>query len=102
MLTGLEKHVLPFFLKVGENKILVAIRNGLTLTIPFTIVGSFFLIIGNLPIKAWTDFIAPIAGKLNAPVAVTFGLLGLISAIGIGYNMALEFGVDPISNTIIT
>lgn len=102
MLTGLEKHVLPFFLKVGENKILVAIRNGLTLTIPFTIVGSFFLIIGNLPIKAWTDFIAPIAGKLNAPVAITFGLLGLISAIGIGYNMALEFGVDPISNTIIT
>lgn len=102
MLTGIEKFVLPFFLKVGENKILTAIRNGLTLTIPFTIAGSFFLIIGNLPIKAWTDFIAPIAGKLNAPVTVTFGLLGLISAIGIGYNMAVEYKVDPISNTVIT
>ena len=102
MLAGLEKYVLPVFLKIGENKVLVAIRNGLTLTIPFTIVGSFFLILGNLPIKAWTDFIEPVSGMLNAPVSVTFGILGLIAAIGIGYNLAIGFGVDPISNTVIT
>ena len=89
MLAGLEKYVLPVFLKIGENKVLVAIRNGLTLTIPFTIVGSFFLILGNLPIKAWTDFIEPVSGMLNAPVSVTFGILGLIVAIGIGYNLAI-------------
>lgn len=101
ILDKLEKSFLPILLKVGENKRLIAIRNGITLTIPFTIVGSIFLIIGNLPIKAWTDFIEPISAQLNAPVSVTFGVLGLISAIGIGYNMGKEFNVDPISNTVI-
>lgn len=102
ILEKLEKHFLPILLKIGENKRLIAIRNGITLTIPFTIIGSIFLIIGNLPIEAWTDFVAPIAPQLNATVNVTFGVLGLISAIGIGYNMGKEFNVDPISNTIIT
>ena len=102
LLEKLEKNFLPILLKIGENKRLIAIRNGITLTIPFTIIGSIFLIIGNLPIEAWTDFMAPIAPQLNATVNVTFGVLGLISAIGIGYNMGKEFNVDPISNTIIT
>lgn len=51
MLTGIEKFVLPFFLKVGENKILTVIRNGLTLTIPFTIAGSFFSLSVIFPSK---------------------------------------------------
>lgn len=102
LLEKLEKNFLPILLKIGENKRLIAIRNGITLTIPFTIIGSIFLIIGNLPIEDWTDFVAPIAPQLNATVNVTFGVLGLISAIGIGYNMGKEFNVDPISNTIIT
>lgn len=102
LLEKLEKNLLPILLKVGENKRLIAIRNGITLSIPFTIVGSIFLIVGNLPIESWTNFIAPIAPLLNAPVNVTFGVLGLISAIGIGYNLGKEFNVDPISNTVIT
>lgn len=102
MLAKLEQNFLPILLKVGENKRLIAIRNGITLTIPFTIVGSVFLILGNLPIKAWTDFVAPISDLLNTPVTVTFGMLGLISAIGIGYTMGKEFNVDPISNATVT
>ncbi|MGX7419381.1 PTS sugar transporter subunit IIC [Carnobacterium gallinarum] len=102
ILAKLEKNFLPILLKIGENKRLIAIRNGITLTIPFTIIGSIFLILGNLPIEAWTNFIAPVSDLLNAPVTVTFGMLGLISAIGIGYNMGKEFDVDPISNTVVT
>lgn len=102
MLDKLEKNLLPILLKIGENKRLIAIRNGITITIPFTIVGSIFLIIGNLPIEAWTNLIEPLSSQLNAPVSITFGVLGLISAIGIGYNMGKEFGVDPISNSVIT
>ena len=97
-----ENKVIPVLYKVGQNKRLTAIRNGLSLTIPFTIIGSFFLIIGNFPIQAWLDFIAPYADILNAPVNVTFGMLGLISAIGIGYYMGKELEVEPISNALIT
>ncbi|SEK55451.1 PTS system, cellobiose-specific IIC component [Carnobacterium iners] len=97
-----ENKIIPVLFKIGQNKRLIAIRNGLSITVPFTIIGSFFLIIGNLPVQAWMDFISPYSEILNAPVNVTFGMLGLISAIGIGYYMGKELEVEPISNALIT
>lgn len=88
--------------KVGDNKYLRSIRDGLSFTIPFTIIGSLFLIVGNLPIEAWTNIISPYAHLLNAMVNVTFGVLGLITAVGVGYTMGVNFKVDALSNTIIT
>lgn len=102
MMNFVEKNLMPILLKFGSNKHLIAIRNGISMTIPFTIVGSIFLIIGNLPVQAWTDFIAPWGSLLNAPVNVTFGVLGLVSAIGIGYHLGKELGTDAISNALIT
>jgi len=87
---------------LGSNKYLTAIRDGLSFTIPFTIVGSVFMIIGNFPIQSWLKFITPYAAQLNAAVNVTFGMLGLISAAGIGFALSQRFKVDPFSNTIIT
>lgn len=98
----IENKVLPILLKIGNSKHLVAIRNGISMTIPFTIVGSIFLIIGNFPIQSWMDFVSNWGPQLNAPVNVTFGILGLISAIGIGYHLGKEFGVDAISNSMLT
>ncbi|PFP22203.1 PTS lactose transporter subunit IIC, partial [Bacillus sp. AFS073361] len=43
MITFLENRVIPVLIRVGENKILVAVRNGIALTLPFTITGSLFL-----------------------------------------------------------
>ncbi|MEC6746909.1 PTS transporter subunit EIIC [Marinilactibacillus sp. XAAS-LB27] len=102
MLDLFENKIVPILFKVGQNKRLIAIRNGLSITIPFTIIGSFFLIIGNLPIQAWMNFISPYSEIINAPVNETFGMLGLISAIGIGYFLGKELNVEPISNAIIT
>lgn len=48
----LENRILPILLKIGNNVILVAVRNGIAFTLPFIIVGSVFLIIANLPILA--------------------------------------------------
>lgn len=93
---------LPYLSRIGDNKYLKSIRDGLSYTIPFTIVGSLFLIIGNFPIEAWTTMIAPYSGQLNTVVTVTFGVLGLISAIGVGYSMAVNFNVEPLTNTIIS
>jgi PTS system cellobiose-specific IIC component len=94
--------ILPFFLKIGSNNYLTAIRDGLSFTVPFTIVGSLFLIVGNFPIVAWTNFIKPYTPMLNSVVNVSFGMLGLISAIGIGYSLAKNFKIELLSNTIIT
>lgn len=94
--------VLPYLTKMGDNKILKSVRDGLSFTIPFTIVGSVFLIIGNFPIDAWIKFITPYSGQLNSMVTVTFGVLGLISAIGVGYSLAVNYDLEPLTNTVIT
>ena len=102
MIKFIENKLVPILIKIGENKILVAVRNGITLTLPFTISGSLFLILTNLPIPGWSDFLGPFADKLSAPVAVTFGAIGIISAIGISYNLAKQYKLDAITCSAIT
>ena len=102
MINFIENKFVPILIKIGENKILVAIRNGITLTLPFTIAGSLFLILANLPIPGWSEFLGPFADKLSAPVSVTFGAIGIISAIGISYNLAKQYKIDGISCATIT
>ena len=102
MIKFIENKLVPILIKIGENKILVAVRNGITLTLPFTISGSLFLILANLPIPGWSDFLGPFADKLSAPVAVTFGAIGIISAIGISYNLAKQYKLDAITCSAIT
>jgi len=93
----IEGKVVPILIQVGENKMLVAVRNGIALTLPFTITGSLFLILANLPIPGWAEFLGPAASKLSAPVAVTFGAIGLLSAIGISYNLAKEYQLNALT-----
>ncbi|WP_318369519.1 PTS sugar transporter subunit IIC [Enterobacter sp.] len=97
MIQFIEGKVVPILIQVGENKMLVAVRNGIALTLPFTITGSLFLILANLPIPGWAEFLGPAASKLSAPVAVTFGAIGLLSAIGISYNLAKEYQLNALT-----
>jgi len=55
----IQNVLMPPLAKVGNNKYLVAVRNGLVMTLPAVISGSVFLIIGNIPIPAWTAFMKP-------------------------------------------
>lgn len=98
----LQEKILPKLMKISSNKTLNALRNGIVIISPFTIIGSIFLIIGNFPILGWSDIIEPYLPQLDAAVNVTFGLLGLLSVIGISYYMAKELGVNEISNIAIS
>ena len=49
---------------IANNRYLTAIRNGMSVIIPVTIIGSMFIIALNLPIDAWKEMIAPYADKL--------------------------------------
>ena len=48
MIGFLEKYVMPVAGKVAEQRHLQAIRDGIVLTMPFLIIGSFFLIISAI------------------------------------------------------
>lgn len=46
----LEEKVMPIAGRIAGQRHLQALRDGIILTMPLIIIGSFFLIIGNLPI----------------------------------------------------
>lgn len=97
-----EEKVMPALIAVGNNKHLCAIRDGVSITIPFTIIGSAFLIIANFPSESWMSFIEPWSGILNAPANVTFGTLGLVSACGVGYYLAGVLSIDRITTSLLS
>ncbi len=72
------------------------------ITIPFIIVGSIFLILGNLPFAWWADFIGELGPMMNVAVTCTFGVLGVLASIGIGYHLAKSYKLDPITRAVIS
>ncbi|MHC5228927.1 PTS sugar transporter subunit IIC [Enterococcus sp. LJL99] len=96
-----QEKIMPSVLKVSENRFLVAIRNGVAVTMPLTIVGSAFLIVANLPFEGWSDFLGDFGIKLGVPINFTFGILGLVGCAGIAYYLSETYKVDPINSVVL-
>lgn len=97
-----QEKMVPPMVKLGNQRHLKAVRNGIAITIPFIIIGSLFLIIGNLPFNGWDKVLGDFSGKLAAPVSVTFGIIGVLATMGIGYYLAKDYDLDPISGAAIS
>lgn len=91
----------PVLMKFSNMKYLIALRDGMIITVPFTIFGSIFMIIANIPIAGWSDKIASIQPMLQAPVNITFGILALVVAIGMSYQTSKVNKIDPLAGTAI-
>jgi cellobiose PTS system EIIC component len=103
----LEEKFMPIAAKVGEQRHLQAIRDGIIMTVPLVMIGSLFLILGFLPIKGYESFMANIFGdswqsNLLYPVGVTFDLLAIFIAFGVAYRLAERYQLDPLSIAIIS
>lgn len=60
-----NKHILPPVMKFVNTKAIQALQNGMIYTLPFILIGSIFLILGNIPIPA-------VANAINASGWGTF------------------------------
>lgn len=100
----LEEKMLPIAAKLGANKILISIRDGITLGMPLIIIGSLFLIIGSFPIDAWTKWLTDtgISTYLNKGVNGSFGIMGLVASFGVAHSLARQYKVDGPSAGIIS
>lgn len=100
----LEEKMLPIAAKLGSNKILISIRDGITLSMPLIIIGSLFMIIASFPVKAWTDWLTAVGidTYLWKGVDSSFGLMGLITSFGVANSLARQHKVDGVSAGIIS
>ncbi|HEV0402745.1 TPA: PTS sugar transporter subunit IIC [Streptococcus pneumoniae] len=89
---------------MGNNKALVSIRDGITLTIPLLLIGSLLMVIASFPIPGWEKYLGDIgvADYLWKGVDSSFGLLGLVASFGIAYFMARQYKVDGIPAGIVS
>ncbi|WP_239565361.1 PTS cellobiose transporter subunit IIC [Brevibacillus fulvus] len=93
---------MPIAGRIAGQRHLVALRDGMVLTMPLVIIGSLFLILANLPIPGYAEMMAQLFGeqwavKLSYPVGVTFDIMALIAAFGIAYRLAEKYQVDALS-----
>ncbi len=102
----LEKRVMPVGEKIASNRYLQAIKNSFIMFTPFLIVGSVFLLIGNLPIPGYMDFMNGIFGQgwdstIMIPFDATYSFMALFITFLVGYNFAKIEKVDPISSGVL-
>lgn len=93
----IENKMLPPMAKLAEQKHLRAVRDGIISTMPLIMIGSFFVLLVNFPIPAWTEFIQPYVPSIMLPYRITVGLMALYASYGMGYSLAKSYELDGVS-----
>ncbi|MCI6273706.1 MAG: PTS sugar transporter subunit IIC [Tractidigestivibacter sp.] len=103
MFEKLEKVLMPLAEAIGNNKVLVSIRDGFLIITPLLIAGSIFLVIANLPIPGFSEWCASItigngtlATYLSKPTDATFSVMAIFATFGIAYSYAKQVKSDPL------
>ncbi|MBP2058508.1 PTS system cellobiose-specific IIC component [Lactobacillus colini] len=108
LITKLDKVLTPVGQKLGNEKHLQAISNGMLFGLPFLVIGSFFLIIANPPINidrynphtanffmkimaGWKYWAVANYSAITQPFNMTMGIFGVICAFGIGYELSKNY-----------
>lgn len=92
----IEAKLMPIAFKLSNQRHMRAIRQGIVATLPLTIVGSFFVILLNLPFNGYAEFIAPYKAIIDVPFRFTVGILALYATYGMGAALARSYNLDEV------
>ena len=103
----LENQVMPRAARVAEQTHMAAIQQAFVVIMPYLIISSFFLVIANLPIPGYNDFMSGIFGSgwkacLDYPVAAIFGLMSLHLSGMLGLKLAQRYKLDVGAVTVLS
>lgn len=99
----MRQELIDKFAEVAGNfiriKSVAAIRDGFIMTVPFTMVGSIFLLFANLPLPGYAELVTNLFGEtflrtLSAVSTSTFSLLALFVLLSITYYYVVREGCD--------
>lgn len=98
----MEEKLLPVAAKIAAQRHVRALRDGLSVTMPIIIAGSIFMIIANLPIPGYTEFMSNLFGPnfikyLTYPLRATMDILSLIAVFSVSYYLAKDKELDGVS-----
>lgn len=103
---AIERYLLPIANKIGQQRHVNALRDGITATLPITLIGSFFLILRVLPLPGYRELVisSGIDPHLGTIVSATMNLVALIAVIAIPFYLSEKIGIKEyaLQSTIIT
>lgn len=119
MIEKLEKILAPLADKLGRQRHLQAISDGMMMSLALIVVGSIFLIIANPPINldlvdlntsniflkaliSWKQWAVANYNTITIPYTMTMGLIGLMTSFGVAYSLAQKYQMNTAINGIIS
>ena len=110
MVAVIEQSITPLAGKLGQQKYVIAIRDGFTAALPFMIIGSFMLVFIFPPFSAdttnsfargWLDFSATYREQLMLPFNLSMGVMTFFISVGIGASLGRQFNLDPVMSGLL-
>lgn len=110
----LNEKLTPLANFFGRQRHLLAMQRGFMAMISFIFVGAVFMIIANPPVTAdmvasggiwsifagWVDFATKYKMTILIPFNMTMGMLGVIAAFAIAYNLASSYKMSAMSSAL--
>ncbi|TXJ15106.1 PTS sugar transporter subunit IIC [Brachyspira aalborgi] len=107
----MENKMMPIMAKASANRYLNAIKDAFLLATPFIIIGSFVLLLFNLPMqdtenflyfKPYDDFAKAFSGDYIQIFNVSMGIMSIFVAFGVGYSLAGYYNSDKVTNGLLS
>jgi cellobiose PTS system EIIC component len=103
----MEEKFLPVAARIGGQRHLLALRDGIVMVMPLLILGAFSMIVGEFPLKAYLDFMAKTFGSnWNAFEGIimnaTYGIVALVACYGVASSLVNSYKIDGTPAGIIS
>ncbi|MBG9982111.1 PTS sugar transporter subunit IIC [Aerococcaceae bacterium DSM 111020] len=103
----IDKHFSTPMARLGEQRHLKAIRDGIVATLPIIIVASMFMVIAFLPNSlpenwGFTQWIMEHQFKILLPYRMSMYIMTLYAVFGIGDSLSRSYDLDPLSGAILS
>ena len=110
MVGMIEQTITPLAGRLGQQKYIIAIRDGFTSALPFMIIGSFMLVFIFPPFSAdttwgfargWLNFSSTYREQLMLPFNLSMGVMTFFISVGIGASLGRQYKLDPIMTGLL-
>ncbi|WP_270346254.1 PTS sugar transporter subunit IIC [Lactococcus petauri] len=101
-LKWIETRLMPPMTKIGMQRHMVAIRNGVISTLSLILIGSFIMVFANFPIPAVAEWLAPHTANLTIPFRITMGLMAIYASFAMGDSLAKSYDLDGVTGGVLT
>lgn len=110
LINWLNKHVVPIAARIGSIRWLVALRDAFIAIMPAMMAGAVSTVLNalirDIPNQfGWTGFVNSMQWLIGINAVVwtgTLAILGLIFSFTFGYQLAVQYKVEPVTAGIVT